>query len=76
MAARRPAALGQPTVVPLNGDLITQKPRCSAAGVGDQRFVRGQFQLEVITQELGQTVLDLLGFGLRPGKPEEVVIEE
>jgi len=42
--------------------------------VGDQGFVRGEFQLEVITQEHRQSLFDLLGFGLRSGEPEQGVI--
>jgi hypothetical protein len=35
---------------------------------------RGQFQLEVLAQELDQALLDLLGFGLGAGEPEQVIV--
>jgi hypothetical protein len=41
--------------------------------MGDQRFLLGQFQLQVITQKLGEALFDLLGFGLGSGEPEELV---
>jgi len=42
--------------------------------VGNQRLFLVEFQLEVITQELCQAGFDLLGLGLRPGEPEEVIV--
>ncbi|MGH3237614.1 MAG: hypothetical protein ACRDOH_31025 [Streptosporangiaceae bacterium] len=42
--------------------------------MGDQRLFLAEFQLEVITQELCQAGLDLLGLGLRPGEPENVIV--
>ncbi len=65
---------GALSVVMLNADLITEETRSVAAGMGDQRLVLGQFQLEVFAQELRQALFDLLGFGLRSGEPEQVVI--
>ncbi len=55
-------------------DLIAEEPGPLGAGMGDQRLVRRQFQLEVITQERRQPLLDLLGFGLRSGEPEQGVV--
>jgi hypothetical protein len=42
--------------------------------VGDQRLVGRQFQLELVAQEPGQTLLDFPGLGLGTGEPEEMVI--
>ena len=58
----------------LDRDLIAEESRRACAGVGDQGLLGGQFQLEFITQELRQPLFDLLGLGLRPGEPEEVVV--
>ena len=57
-----------------DGDLVAGEPRRAGTGVGDQGLVFGQFQLEVITQELGEAGLDLLGLGFRPGEPEQGVV--
>ena len=51
-AVDRPLAAGDLVVVVLDGDLVAEEPRRAGAGVGDQRLVLGQFQLEVVTQEL------------------------
>ena len=59
-------------VVVLDRDLVAEEPRRAGAGVGDQRLVLGEFQLEFVTQELRQALFDLLGFGLRSGEPEQV----
>ena len=58
----------------LGDDVIAEEPRLLGAGVGDQRLACRQFQLEVLAQEVGQALFDLLGFGLRAGKPEQVII--
>jgi len=58
----------------LDGDLVAEEPCRVRAGVGDQRLALGQLQLEVIAQELGEMTLDLLGFGLRSGEPEQDVV--
>jgi hypothetical protein len=42
--------------------------------VRNQCLVWVQFQLEIVPQELSQALLDLLGFGLRSGEPEEGVV--
>ena len=42
--------------------------------MGDQGLFGGQFQLELVTQEHRQLVLDLLGFGLRSGEAQEMVV--
>jgi len=36
-----------------------------------QRLCLGQLQLEILLQELGEALLDLLGFCLRSGEPEQ-----
>jgi hypothetical protein len=58
----------------LDGDLVAEEGRCLGAGVRDQRLVLVEFQLEVITQELSEALLDLLGFGSGSGESEEVII--
>jgi hypothetical protein len=73
-AVDRPAAAGEFAVGVLDGDFIAEEPRRAGAGVGDQRLFWRQLQLEIVTQELGQALLDLLCLGLWPGEPEEVVI--
>ncbi len=67
-------AAGLLRVVVLGRDLVTEKPCRPGAGVGDQRLLLGEFQLEFVTQELRQTAFDLLGFGLRSGESKEMVI--
>ena len=74
LSADRAAATGQLLLVVLNGDLVAEEPSRARSGVGEQRLVRRQFQLEVITKERRQPRLDLLGFGLRSGEPEQGVI--
>ena len=57
-------------------------PRCGSrgikrragAGVGDQRLVLGEVQVELFAQERGETLFDLLGFGLGSGEPEQGVV--
>jgi hypothetical protein len=58
----------------LGDDVVTEEPRLLGTGVGDQRLVRRQFQLELVAQEPGETLLDFLGLGLGTGEPEEMVI--
>ena len=70
----RATAPGGLAAVVLDGDLVAEESCRAGAGVGDQRLVLGQFQLEFVTQELRQPLFDLLGFGLRPGEPEQMVI--
>jgi len=65
-------ASGDLSIVVLDGDLIAEEPRRLGAGVGDQRLGLGQLQLEILLQELGEALLDLLGFLLRSNKPEQV----
>jgi hypothetical protein len=48
----------------LDGDLVAEEGRRLGAGVRDQRLVLVECQLEVITQDLCEALLDLLGFGL------------
>jgi hypothetical protein len=58
----------------LDGDVVAEEPRRLGAGVRDQGLIRRQFQLEVITQEVSEPLLDLLGFGLGAGEPEQVIV--
>ena len=58
----------------LDGDVVAEEPRGLGAAMRDQRLACRQFQLEILTQEVGQALLDLIGFGLRAGKPEQVII--
>jgi len=48
--------------------------RRASAGVGDQGLARAEFQGEGLSQEPYQVRLDLLGFGLRPGESQDVII--
>jgi len=68
------AFAGDLVVGVLNGDLVAQESRRACAGVGDERLGLRQFQVEFVTQERRDTVLDVLGLGFRPGEPEEMVI--
>jgi hypothetical protein len=58
----------------LDDDLVSEECRRLGAGMRDQCLVRVQLQLEVLTQELGQALPDLLGFGFGSGEPEEGVV--
>ena len=69
-----PLALGDFRIAVLDLDVVAEKPRRLAAGVGDQGFLLVQFQPEGLPEERGQPGLDLLGFGLRPDKSQYVVI--
>jgi len=42
--------------------------------VGDHSLLGGEGELELVTQERGELGLDLLGFGLRAGEPQEVIV--
>jgi hypothetical protein len=74
LAVDMPVAAGLLRVVVLDGDLVAEEPGRACAGVGDQRFVLGEFELEFVAQELGQALFDVLGFGLRSGEPEQMVV--
>jgi hypothetical protein len=58
----------------LDGDLVAEEPRRAGAGVGDQCLAGVQFQREGLSQERRQPGFDLLGFGLRPGEPQQVIV--
>jgi len=58
----------------LDGDLVAEEGRRLGAGVRDQCLVLVEFQLEVVMQERREALLDLLGFGLGSGEPEEVIV--
>ncbi|WP_211231861.1 hypothetical protein [Amycolatopsis balhimycina] len=47
-------------VVVLDGDLVAEEPGRACAGVGDQRLVLGEFELEFVTQERRQRALGKL----------------
>jgi hypothetical protein len=61
-------------VVVLDGDLVAEESGRAGAGVGDQRLALGEFELEFVTQELGQALFDVFGFGLWSGEPEQMVV--
>ncbi|MCW8098930.1 hypothetical protein OOZ58_20460 [Streptomyces tauricus] len=61
-------------VIVLGRDLVTEESGCPGAGMSDQRLFLGQFQIEVVTQELGQVLLDLLGLGFRSGETKEMIV--
>jgi hypothetical protein len=42
--------------------------------VGDHSLLGGEGELELVAQERGELGLDLLGFGLRAGEPQEVIV--
>src|SRR5664280_2954150 len=58
----------------LDDDIVAEEARSLAGCVRAQRFLLGEFQLERVTQEYPELLLDRLGFGLWPGKSEEAVI--
>src|SRR5262249_43189157 len=72
-AIDRAPAPGDPGAV-LGDDVVVEESCGPGTGVGDQGLVLGQFQLEVIPQELGQACFDLLGLGLGSGEPEQLVV--
>jgi hypothetical protein len=49
----------------LDGDVVAEEPRGLGAAVRDQRLACRQFQLEIITQEAGEALFDLLGCASR-----------
>ena len=65
---------GGPGHAVLGDDVVTEEPSPLGTGVGDQRLIRRQFQLELVAQEPGETLLDFLGLSLRTGEPEEMVV--
>ena len=66
----RSVAVGDLAVGVSDGDLVAEEFRRAGSGVGEEGLVRGQFQLEIVTQERRQALGDLLGLGLGPGEPE------
>jgi hypothetical protein len=58
----------------LDGDLVAEESCRPGTGVGDQRLVRRQFQLEVLTQERRKPLFDLLGFVPGSGEPEQMIV--
>ena len=53
---------------------IAEEPRGLGARVGDQGLGPVEFQSEGLPEELRQPGLDLLGFGLRPDKSQDMVV--
>ena len=70
----RSLAFGEFGVAVLDGDVVAEEPRPLGAGVGDQGLGVVEFQPEGLPEEPREPGLDLLGFGLRPGEPQQVVI--
>jgi hypothetical protein len=58
----------------VDGDLVAEEPRCLGTPVSDERLVRRQVQLEIVTQELRQPGFDRLGFGLGSDESEQMII--
>jgi hypothetical protein len=58
----------------LDDDVVAEEPRRLGAGVGDQGLVLVEVQPEGLPEEPGQLGLDLLGFGLRPGETQQMVV--
>jgi hypothetical protein len=58
----------------LDGDVVAEEPRALGAGVGDQGLGGVQFQPEGLPEEPRQFRLDLLGLGLGPDEPQQVVV--
>ncbi len=69
-----PAAAGDPRVAVPDADVIAEEPRPLGAGVRDEGLGLVEFQFEGLPEERCQPGLDLLGFGLRPDKPQYVII--
>ena len=63
--------MGELVVRVLGHDVVSQETGLARTGVGDQRLVFGQFQLELVTQESPQEMLDLRCFDLRSTESEE-----
>ena len=70
----RSLAAGEFRVAVPDGDVIAGEPRPLGAGVGDQGLVLVQLQSEGFPEERRQPGPDLLGFGPRPGEPEQMVV--
>jgi hypothetical protein len=58
----------------LDDDVVAEEPRRLGAGVADQGLAVVEFQSEGLPEEICQPGLDLLGFGPRPGEPQQVII--
>ena len=59
-----------------DADVVAEEPGPLGAGVRDEGLGLVEFQSEGLPEERGQPGLDLLGFGLRPEKPQYVIICE
>src|SRR6266545_5401507 len=69
-----PSATVELVVAVLGHDVVAQEPGSAGAGVRDQRLRLGQFQLELLAQELAQPLLDLHRFALGSAETEENVV--
>jgi hypothetical protein len=69
-----PGAPGDLRIGVLGPNLVAEKVRRLAGGVGNQRLGLGQFQLERLAQEPSDPGLDLLGFVLGSGESEQPVV--
>jgi len=67
-----PPSSGMLGIILLVHNVVVKEPRGLGASVGNQRLVLGHFQLEYVSQELSQLVLNLLRFRLWTRKPRSV----
>jgi hypothetical protein len=59
-----PSTVGGLVIGVTDGDLVAEESRRAGPRMGDERLVRRQVQLEVVSQELCHSGFDLFGFGL------------
>lgn len=74
LAVGRASTCGLSTVAVLHDQVVAEVSRRPGTGVCDQRLLGGQFQLELITQERRQPILDFLGLGSWPGKSQQMIV--
>jgi hypothetical protein len=73
-AVDRPAVAGDLVVGVLDDDLVAEVAGRPGPGMGDQCLIRVELEREFFAQEPCQLIFDLLGFGLRPGEPQEMIV--
>lgn len=73
-AVERAAAAGVPAVSLPGPDVVAEEPRLVGAGMGDQGFLGGELEFQLLAQERGEPVLDLFGFGLGADEPQKVIV--
>ncbi|MFD7057630.1 hypothetical protein ACFWDX_59225, partial [Streptomyces mirabilis] len=61
-------------VVVQDHDLVAEEPGGTRPPVRNQGLVLGQFQVELVVQEPADVGLDLLGFPLRSGEPDQPIV--